>query len=56
MVQKPILNVFGKKFGENFFRTPGPNFFRPARPARRPLVGPAGAAKIAKKKRNNWDF
>ena len=38
-----------KKFGEKlFFRPPGENFFRPARPARRPLVGPAGAAKIAK--------
>ena len=44
------LKLFLKKnLAKNyFFRPPGENFFRPARPARRPLVGPAGAAKIAK--------
>ena len=40
-----IKKILAKNY---FFRPPGENFFRPARPARRPLVGPAGAAKIAK--------
>ena len=46
-----------KSLAKNYyFRPLGENFFRPARPARRPLARRARRGGQKSQKRNNWEF